>query len=93
MSVIAHWSGQGLYSEWCDAPGSDREAYWRDMNPADKAHWKRLAEVVAAYHERRRAGAIGAIESLALAKELLARGDADAAREHVDAALEQLGEQ
>jgi hypothetical protein len=36
-------------------------------------------------------GAVGAIESLALAKELLARGDAEAAREHVDAALEQLG--
>lgn len=50
MSVLAHWDGRKLYAEWCGSPFSDRAAYWREMNPADKAHWKELAKVINQQH-------------------------------------------
>lgn len=39
-------TGKELYKLWCDAPGSDREAYWALMNPADKRAWDKLATLV-----------------------------------------------
>lgn len=40
-------TGEELYKQWCNAPGSDSEAYWPLMNRAHKAKWNRLATLVA----------------------------------------------
>lgn len=69
MDNIERWDGETLYAEWCNASGSDREAYYRAMNPADRYAWVRLAKVVNA-----READWGAVDAL---RELLdALGDA-----------------